>query len=180
MDKYERYEAEQKRNQNTTASKGAHGPGVLIGVICLGLLMYVRLNDDLPDGSNCVVSESTYGVRDLDKTDEALARAQKVNDQFGIAELVQHGAAGMVPEGTRGLVIDSESHFLEPFVSYRRIRILDGDYMGKALWFKKSVLRLAEPSPGPCPDPHARRGTTGNCFCEPGWNYDPTTLKCVQ
>jgi len=199
MDKYERFELEQKRNESTTAFKGGHGllgnerdgfhlgylyangrSGVLFVLIGLSLLMYFRLNDDLPDGCNCIVSESTYGVRDLDKTYEALNRAQKVNDQFGITELVQNGAAGMVPEGTRGLVIDSHSHFLPTLTWYRKIRILDGAHVGRALWFKKSVLRLAQPPLGPCPDPHARRGSTSVCLCESGWNYDPTTVKCVQ
>lgn len=33
--------------------------------------------------------------------------------------------------------------------------------------------------PETCHDPHERLGTSGLCFCEPGYHSDPTTLKCI-
>lgn len=177
---------------STQASKDELRLGCWLVVLCLaGIVIYfIDFINDLPAGSNCIVSANTYGTRDLDKTYEALDKAQRVGDQFGVAELLQSEAAILIAEDTHGLVIDSD--IFKHFFPYREVRLLEGPYVGKALWLKKYALRLATPTQqpsaqqpsnvnnSPCRDPHARRGpTTGVCFCEPGWKTDPTTLDCV-
>jgi hypothetical protein len=146
----------------------------------------------VPDGSHCVVSESVYGVRDLDKAYDELTKAQKVNDDLGIAELVHRDVATPVPVGTHVLVIDGD--FFRHLAFYRDVRILDGPYMGKAVWVNRDALQptpapqvssaqppVAQPPiPETCRDPHESLGSTGVCFCEPGYTREPTTLKCVQ
>lgn len=145
----------------------------------------------VPDGSHCVVSQSVYGVRDLGKAYDELTKAQKVNDDLGIAELVQKEVAIPVAVGTHVLVIESD--FLKRLTFYRDVRILDGPYTGKAVWVNRDALQtrpapqtsVAQPPsaqpllPETCRDPHERLGSTGVCFCEPGYTSDPDTLKCV-
>lgn len=94
----------------------------------------------IPAGSQCVVTQTIYGTRDLDKAYDELGKARKVNDEFGIAELGQHDVAILLPEGTQGLVIDTD--FFKHFTFYRKVRILSEPYIGKALWIQRDALTV--------------------------------------
>lgn len=172
-----------------TASGKRRNLGWVVPVISVSIFWFINAMQ-VPEGSHCIVSESVYGVRDLDKTHDEFTRAQKVNDDFGIAELVKRDVVTLVPAGTHALVLDGDSKLL---TFYRRVRILDGAYIGRAVWVKRDALQVtpappasvaqppvAQPSmPETCRDPHERLGSAGVCFCEPGYTRDPTTLKCI-
>ena len=184
-----------------------HGTKVLAYWVLAGLLIVIigivvvdsvgtETTQILP-GSHCRVSRAIYGTRDLDKAYDELEKAQEVNDEYGLAELTQRDVAILLSGGTHGLVIESD--FFAHLSFYRKVRILDGPYAGKALWVRMNALEadpgtqapapqasdgqppVAQPSiPETCRDPHERLGSTGVCFCEPGYKRDATTLKCVQ
>jgi hypothetical protein len=117
---------------------------------CIGVLAVVGPAKEewtrIPAGSECLVSRTIYGMRDLDKAYDGLNKARKVNDEFGIAELAQQDVAISVPAGTQGLVIDTD--FFKHFTFYRKVRILSEPYMGKALWIRRDAL-AAVPAPRP-------------------------------
>ena len=151
----------------------------------------------IPPGTHCRVSRAIYGTRDLDKAHDELEKAQQVKDEYGVAELANHDMALLISEGTHGLVIDSD--FFAHLSFYRKVRILDGPYAGKALWVRMDALEVDDPgrrapdaqpsdaqppapqpsTPETCRDPHERLGSAGVCFCEPGYKRDATTLKCT-
>jgi hypothetical protein len=97
--------------------------------------------ESIPAGSRCLVSQSTYGLRDLDNAFDDLEKARKVNDELGIAELAQHDAALLIPAGTYGLVIDTD--FFKHFAFYRKVRVLSGPHLGMALWIRRNALQQA-------------------------------------
>jgi hypothetical protein len=67
----------------------------------------VELGADSPRESlSCLAGQ--LWTRDLDKAYDDLEKAQRVNDEYGLAELTQHDLAFLILEGTRGLVIDSD------------------------------------------------------------------------
>lgn len=166
--------------------------GGILAVAGLG-----ALKEQIPLGSHCRVSRAIYGTRDLDKAHDELEKAQQVKDEYGLAELANHDMAFLISEGTHGLVIDSD--FFTHLSFYRKVRILDGPYVGKALWARMDALEVDDPgrrapdaqpsdaqppapqpsTPETCRDPHERLGSAGVCFCEPGYKRDATTLKCT-
>jgi hypothetical protein len=156
-------------------------------LLFIGLLAVVIVSQgDFPVGTRCSILRSTYGLKDLDKAYANWDKAQKANDELGLAELGQHDVAVLLPFGTSCLVIDTD--FFTHFIGYRQVRVLSDPYLGKAFWVKQSDLNKSSPtSPTPprpetCHDPNEWRGPSGDwqdCFCKKGYKRDATTLKCV-
>jgi len=127
---------------------------VLLGLVVLavsGVKAIVRWQQ-VSAGSHCVVArDDVFGVAELQiKTD--LEKELETKDDIGVQDLISKGKAFPLPRQTKCLVLDSteasdsDSKDLFPkdlfdFSFYRKIRVLSGDYHGKAVWIPNSVLR---------------------------------------
>ncbi len=67
-----------------------------------------------------------------------LAKAAKANDSFGILELLQQGKVITVTAKTRVLVLENKTDGDRAFLT--KVRILDGEHIGKAAWIMTSSL----------------------------------------
>jgi len=168
-------------------TKSIFDKGHVFLLLFVGILaVTIVAQQDFPIGARCSILRPTYGLKDLDKAYAGWDKAQRANDELGLAELAQQDLAVPLQPGTPCLVIDTD--FLTHFVGYRQVRALDGPYLGKAFWVKQSDLNKSSPtSPTPprpetCHDPNEWRGPSGgwqDCFCKEGYRRDATTLKCV-
>ncbi len=116
--------------------------GVLVFVVIIAVKSVSDDSVAIPVGSRCSTARATYGLKDLGKAFADLEKAQKANDEFGLAELAQRDVAVLLPAGIPCLVIDT--NFLDHFASYRQVRILSEPYLGEALWVKKGDLAALE------------------------------------
>lgn len=172
----------EKRREAVTAKDVAKGVGaVLLLIMFFAGKSALDKSEAIPVGSNCSVSQPSYGLKDLDKAYDDLDKAEKANDEIGLTELAQRGAAVLFSAETSCLVIDTD--FFKHFTFYRQVRILGGPYFGKAFWVKVTALQKAVSPPSPprpvtCHDPNEAHGSPGNCVCKEGYKRDATT-KCV-
>jgi hypothetical protein len=112
---------------------------LLLMVVAFAISGYSEWNK-IPTGSQCALTRSVYGMRDLGKAYEALKKAVQAKDDWGIDELSRNGQAIRLSEGTPGLVIDTEFQS-DDWSHYRQLRILSGPDAGKALWVRRDVLQ---------------------------------------
>src|ERR1035441_7876670 len=108
-------------------------------------------------GAHCMVAQDdVFGVTEL-QVKTVLAQALKAKDEIGVQDLISAGKAFPLPKQTEGLVLDStvasdsDAKALFPkdlfeFSFYRKIRVLSGDYYGKALWIQTFVLHVSPPA----------------------------------
>jgi hypothetical protein len=109
-------------------------------------------------GTHCIVAkDEVFGVTELQDKAE-LEKALKIKDETGVQDMIAREKALSLPKGTTCLVLDStaasdsDSRDFFPkdlfdFSFYRRIRILSGDYHGKAAWVPNSVLQTGQDYP---------------------------------
>ena len=81
-------------------------------------------------------------MADLNESYEDLEKARIAKDDIGLAELAESGRAILLPQGTHGLVIETRLKAAS-YTLYRRLRIFNEPYTGKALWVRKDALAEA-------------------------------------
>ena len=114
-------------------------------------------------GTHCVVmQDDLYGIADLKTKDELdssdlnnwwnkgrtemttkdeLDSALKTKDDIGVHDLISSGKVYPLSKETKFLVLDS-TDFLD-FTYYRKIRLLSGEYYGKAVWIPNSSVNAS-------------------------------------
>lgn len=90
-----------------------------------GVLNY---HDDVNDCSQ----KSVVAVDE--KSEDVVTKASVANDTYGIAELVMNNQAFLVPNCTKVQVIDQS-------FAIRKIRILEGDQIGKSGWVPMEFVK---------------------------------------
>lgn len=72
----------------------------LLGMIVAGINEYNKY----PVGAHVFTSREVWGMTDLDKTYDELARAWEAKDEYGLAEITEKERAILFPKDTYGLV----------------------------------------------------------------------------
>ena len=111
-------------------------------LLCAVVAIWVENWGRFPVGTRCILSRSVYGMADLNESYEDLEKARIAKDDIGLAELAESGRAILLPQGTHGLVIETRLKAAS-YTLYRRLRIFNEPYTGKALWVRKDALAEA-------------------------------------
>src|ERR1700686_1357927 len=108
---------------------------LLMGGLVVTAALVVNINywTRLSAGTRAHVVKECVAAVDMDSLDK-YESAEKLHDVFGMGELVSQDRILPLPFGTPLLVLESEFNWraLDKSGFRRRVRILDGTYMGKS------------------------------------------------
>jgi hypothetical protein len=119
-------------------SLGRHAAGFLLAILAafavVGLMNALAEYEEFPPGTKAQIVQVGFGFATRNDAIE-WRRLRSIGDSYGNTEFLVDGRAALLGGPTPILVIDRAFH------DWRRIRILSGQYSGRAFWVRVGMLK---------------------------------------